>query len=959
MASFLEIVAEKICKHAGERPDEVAIILPSRRAVVFMREALAKAYGTTIWSPYIAAIQDFVRDQYGGSFPEDLSLLLNLYTVYRQRMQKLNPAWHEPFERFYPWGEMLLRDFDEVDKYLVSPDELFTNVKDLREIELTFGLSEEDREAVKQFWNAVYVQATDEEGQGKTREQFLSIWGILLEVYQDFRNLLLSRNQAYDGMAYRAIAERAKDESLELSWQHTFFVGFNALTGSEEVLMNGLLNKKKATIFWDVDEHFLTTDTPIGEEAGFFILKQHKKWEGKGSELIQYASASHEKQIEIIGAPLSTGQARYAGNILRAIELQPQEARHTALVLADEQMLFPLLHALPKTVSRLNITMGFPLKQTDIHHLLQSVLKLVQRLEFDAGNQVFFPYDILFELLSNAWLQVTTNGEAQVWKHEIAKKNLVLVPAYFFEKKATNPLTKALFSPPNEKEKFIPWLDKLFAALMEDVQSREALLESEYAFQLYTRFNQFKTALADFTGPISLYGLAAMLAESFKRARIPFEGEPLEGLQIMGFLETRNLDFDRVIMLGVNEGKLPSTSAGNSYIPYHLRRGFGMPTFEQKDAIFAYHFFRLMMRAKSVFILYNNQQNETGGPQEMSRYLHQLKHFGDAFPRWKIRQYEVSVGAPFSEVSPIVIPATEETRQILYKRYIHEASGEALAPTALTTWLACKLRFYYHYIAGIREPETLSESMEANTFGSILHGALELIYEPWLGKIIRPQTINTELYSRVRNCLEEAFKREANLTMDDLRGRNYLMRDVLEQLCHDVLDKDAEDGTFQLEGLEKHFTHRIHTPMGKVRISGIADRLDKLATGEYRIVDYKTGKLDFGNEKLSLEDVFNNEYGVDKKGSRGIKEAFQGYMYSWLLLQDKPKETVKTGFYVFKNLSQGLLFLNEGEALSETVFDEMDGRMSKLLQRIFHEDYTQTENEKLCTYCPYKGICQR
>ncbi|MEZ4686121.1 MAG: PD-(D/E)XK nuclease family protein [Bacteroidia bacterium] len=573
-------------------------------------------------------------------------------------------------------------------------------------------------------------------------------------------------------------------------------------------------------------------------------------------------------------------------------------------------------------------------------------------------NKAYFPYDALLSCSPAPgfrFLPMVT----QHWKHEIAKKNLVLVPAHFFDTKANSPLAKVLLSPPAEKDRFIPWLDRLFAALMEDVQAREALLESEYAFQLFTRFNQFKTALDDFEGPISLYGLAAILAESFKRARIPFEGEPLEGLQIMGFLETRNLDFERVIMLGVNEGKLPSTAAGNSFIPYHLRRGFGMPTFEQKDAIFAYHFFRLMMRANSVSILYNNQQSSTGNAEEMSRYLYQLRHFGSAFPGWKIREQEVSIGAPFSEEEAVSVPASEETRKLLYQRYISNESDMALAPTALTTWLACKLRFYFHYIAGIREPESLAESMEANTFGSILHGALELVYEPFRDKTVRPDDIKNSLKPALKKALKEAFEREANLKTADLRGRNYLMHDVLEKLCRDLLDKDAEAGSFQVEGLEKTFFSEVKTALGNVRVSGIADRLDRLPTGEYRIVDYKTGNLDFGSKIHSLKDVFTKEHDSPSSYNKGLKEAFQGYMYSWLLLKEETGSRVKTGFYVLKNLSQGLLYLNDGESLQSNDFQEMEGLMGNLLQRIFHEDYSQTGNTDLCTFCPYNGICRR
>lgn len=924
-----------------------------------MRQALARAYGKTVWSPYIAAIQDFVREEDGRSFPENLSLLLTLYEVYRKRMLKIDAGWHEPFERFYPWGEMLLRDFDEVDKYLVNADELFTNVRDLREIELTFGLSEEDRKAVAQFWNTVYPEKAEGESISPTREQFLFIWGILHDVYHQFRKVLEDRSQAYDGMAYRELATAAKAKTFTPAADHVFFVGFNALSKAEQVLMRALLDQEKATVFWDVDEHFLTNDTPIGEEAGFFILQQHKQWEGKGSVLIKHHSQTVDKQVHITGAPLATGQAQYAGNILRKLDLQGEKAKHTAVVLADEHMLFPLLHALPDTVDRLNITMGFPLRQTTIHDILQGALKLVQSQEFDGGDQASFPYAAVFDLLSNSYLQIMTEGAVQGWKQEIAKQNLVQVPAHFFKEKSTDyPFSAALFSPPKNKEDFIPWLEKVFTLLLEDAQERDATLEAEYTFQLYTRLNQFKTAFADFEAPITLYGMASILAESFRRARIPFEGEPLEGLQLMGFLETRTLDFERVIMLGVNEGKLPSNSAGNSFIPYHLRRGFGLPTFEQKDAIFAYHFFRLMMRAGEVWILYNNQQSDTGGAQEMSRYMHQLRHFGDAFPAWNIQEQQVSIEAPFSENLPIRVAASRSTKERLYNKYINTQGKrqQALSPTAFTTWLRCRLRFYFRYVADLKEPEAVAESMEANTFGSVLHLTQELLYKDWQGKTVNRTIIEQKIKPLLSQALKVAFEKEAQLNITALRGRNYLMRDVLEQLCEGLLEQDASLGEFSPAGLEVKQKTELTTPQGKVRISGIVDRLDQLPNGDWRIIDYKTGKLEFPSKGHSLDDVFNSTY---TNSAKGLKEAFQGYMYSWLFLKDHPEAQVQTGFYVVKTMSQGILFLANGEKLRSDHFGKMEALLSELIQKMFNEPYTQTEDEVQCKTCPYNTMCNR
>ncbi|MEL7530702.1 MAG: PD-(D/E)XK nuclease family protein, partial [Bacteroidota bacterium] len=759
MNTFLQQIVTDLKKEFAGDISQVCIVVPTRRAVVFLREALAEAYQQTIWAPRMLSIQDFVRQQFDWQFPDMLPLVFELYAVYMKRLREEDPEWFEPFERFYPWGEMLVKDFDEVDKYCVDAQQLFTNVKDLKEIELFFNLpeGEEYQQALKRFWNT--LRANDE-GPTETQEKFLKIWQTLYDVYAGFKAALTDKGIGYDGMAYLNIVEQLKTDPAALKLEHKkiVFVGFNALSKAEEEIMASLLASKQAIVYWDVDWAYYTPpgERPhkeahlTGEEPAKFIQEYHKKWRDKNwdTRLILHDMRQEPKDIYHTGVPLQVGQSQYLGNLLREEEIEKLRGRETAIVLADENLLFPTLYAMPSEVERLNITMGFPLRQTHIFTLLMVVTRLLRNLRWQNG-QVAFSHREVQDILNNPYIKAENAQVSEEILKEVRRSNLIYVPLLRLEQYQLGPLLSHLFHPPELNteqplEDLKPlnlYLQTVFLSLLEDARERKAVLEAEYIYHFHTQFNQLQDILDQYPVPIRLRGFVNLFREVMQRVRIPFEGEPLVGLQIMGFLETRVLDFKRVYILGANEGNLPDTSSGNSFIPYNLRKAFGLPTFEEKDAIYAYHFYRLLQRTEEIHLIYNTVVHDSsgGGSKELSRFIRQIRHF---FPkqheRLRVHERIVSTPAAYGE-SPVINVANQaETKAILHHRYIAPESKGYFSATALNTYLGCPLRYYFRYVAQVKEADEVEETMEANTFGSVLHNALEYVYKDYEGKTIGP-----------------------------------------------------------------------------------------------------------------------------------------------------------------------------------------------------------------------------
>ncbi len=438
-----------------------------------------------------------------------------------------------------------------------------------------------------------------------------------------------------------------------------------------------------------------------------------------------------------------------------------------------------------------------------------------------------------------------------------------------------------------------------------------------------------------------------------QRARIPFEGEPLIGVQLMGFLETRVLDFEQVYVLASNEGKLPDTSRGNSFIPYNLRLGFGLPTQEEKDAIYAYHFYRLIQRAKEVHLIYDTVVKD-GQASEVSRFIRQIRHFFRGHPMLKVSERLISTPAPYVEPQAILISADDQTRHLLHQRYIHpQGAPRALSATALTTFITCPLRFYFRYVAGLQEQQEVEESMQANTFGSVLHQAMEYLYAPFKGKDrVVSEAELAQLPKRVKACVKQAFQEQGLGWDQQVRGKNYLLREVIIQQCQRVLQLDASGPPFQIFDLEnsEDYLHELATESGFIRLNGAFDRIDWLPEEKvFRILDYKTGHIDL-KSRHPLEDAFDQDR---------YKAIFQGYLYGWLFAKKVPEARVKVGFYPIRQLGQGVQYLNGGKVIHPAELEQFERSLQDLIQQTVELDYVQTEDESHCRYCPYRDICHR
>jgi len=972
--TFLREIAAQLKSEFGPEISDLCLVVPTRRAVAFLREAIAQTYRQTLWAPQIISIQDLVRGLSGWQFPETLPLVFELYQVYKTIMRQQQPNWDEPFERFYAWGEMLVKDFDEIDKYLVDTQQLFTNIKDLKEIDLFFTLEPENLVPIRRFWETLRGKKED---LTEVQQEFLRIWQMLLDIYTGYKAQLAAKYQAYDGMAYRYLVQQLEEEKLTWPHKQTIFIGFNALSTAEERVMHFLLKEKKAIVYWDVDYVYFTPtkhespedDTALrdeghlaGEEPGKFIDEYHYKWRDLDSRLILHNMRAQDKHIHITGVPLQVGQAQYLGNLMQDIQTDQTLPRDHALVLADEQMLFSTLYALPSHMEELNITMGFPLRQTNIHDLLLIVMRLLRNLKLTPDKKRVFGYKEIVQLVNNPYIKAANLDLSEGLQKEITQQNRLFISPEELQQKELPELLAHIFQPPmlpldgkpiGDLEPVLTYCEGIFRLLLSTTEDDSRPLETEYVFQLWLQFQQLRDVLNRYQPRLTVPGFANLFRDMMQRARVPFEGEPLIGVQLMGFLETRVLDFERVYILASNEGKLPDTSLGNSFIPFNLRKGFGLPTYEEKDAIYAYHFYRLLQRTKEVHLIYDTV-GDGSSPAEVSRFIRQIRHFFRGHPHLNVHERLISTPAPYMPPPEIRIPNGPEIEGILRNKYEGPQAKRYFSATALTSYLACPLQFYYRYVAGIREPDQVEETMEANTFGTVLHRTMEFLYEPaYKRKTVMTAEEVVPLKQRIEASLKQAFA-ESSLGWDEqVRGKNYLLRGVIEKQCEAILDQDAEGPNFQVIDLEndKDYGTLLGTEVGEMRVNGAFDRIDYLPdTDEYRILDYKTGQVYINAAHTNLEKIFE-----DPK----MKIPFQGYIYAYLFGLRHPERRAQVGFYAVRKLSGGIQFLNKGNAIQPADREEFGARLQELISGIFEEDFRQTEDTSTCSYCAYNAICHR
>ncbi|MEM9340674.1 MAG: PD-(D/E)XK nuclease family protein [Bacteroidota bacterium] len=935
MKTFLQEIAQKLTQQHPKDMGDLTVVFPNRRAGLYFREALKECIEGPSWSPTIVSFQQFVAEQSDLIVADSLQLIHELYTVYKKIMKGT-----EGFDRFYFWGQMLLKDFDEVDKYLVDAQSLYTNLSRQKQLDLSFDFLEpEQKQLIQQFWQGF------EDTKSANKDRFLKVWEKLGGVYVNLNSHLAEQNIAYEGMQYKQLAENLDKHE----WRHlrgpVWFAGFNALTEAEERIISWLMLHKKAQIFWDVDEYYLSDKRQ--ESGHFFRMYQRKTVFGKSFETGARSNLkSRKKDITLLGVPQHVGQAKLTGQLLNELLTKQSDIdlRKVAVVLADESLLFPVLHSLPEQVGAINVTMGFPLAFAPVNSLIESILELHQFAKVGDNGQTVFYFKPVLAVLRHPEIAAIDPSGIEKLIQSIEQNNRVFL---YGDELALGSVLTVIFSP--VQVSFVTYLKEVLANLYVENKNKEAL-DTEYLHYYYKLLNRYADILEESNETVDVSAFSRLFRQVVRTEKLPFTGEPLRGLQIMGVLETRNLDFEHVFVLSMNEDFFPSTGKQHSFIPYNLRRAYHMPHYDQQDAIYAYLFYRLLQRAASVNLFYNTEGNDLGG-EEMSRFLQQLIHESGL----EIKQKVLANYTTTEKRELMVIEKTDEVRKGL-ERFIVESELETkpLSPSAVNMYLDCRLRFYFRYIAQLYERDTIEEDIDARTLGQVLHNTMEYLYKH--RTTIEKQDIK-EFRGQLDPLILEAFKEFYGVPADKpfkLEGKNLIAREVVKEFTLKILKLDEQYAPFEVVGVEERYSMEIPLQEGlTVCMGGLVDRIDK-KDGLVRLIDYKTGsdKQKFRN----VEELFSRK--------ERNKAALQTFAYTLMHKKQEGERVVPIVYNknaLFQNESSLFYHVEDKQQVKDVTLylDEYREKLKEVLHEIFISDqpFDQAKEYKNCDTCPYRGIC--
>lgn len=956
MNSFLRQLTQELYNKYGSNLSNCLLVFPNRRAGLFFSKYLNEIIDTPLWAPRILTINELFRTLSNLQVEDNLGLLFRLYKIYVRKMQV-----EESFDEFYHWGEMLLGDFDDLDKYRVDAKHLFQNLAEEKQIDRLFDyLTEEQIEAIRLFWSSFRPDRYSQH-----QKEFVMLWENLYAIYAEFREQLLMEGLAYEGMASRKLVDDFEAGCIQVEEDRVIFIGFNALNRCETDLFLALKNQNKADFYWDYDESYL--QNPL-HEAGLFLRDNIKQFPSPETKISFRNKKEGGIPIEFVALTSEVGQAKYAHSVVSDFCKDTSvPLEETAIVLADEELLLPVLHSIPLLAKNVNVTMGYPAKNTPVASLLRLVIELQKSAKTQNEKTVYHHKQVL-ALLNHQYLNSINPDLAHKLIQEILTTNKIQVPQSLFK---GDLVLEKLFEPVSNVEQFSLYLLELLQEIyrrLEPEEERKSMvdkIEQEYIYHLFLAIKRLNSLLVQYKIDVQQDTFYRILDKMIQSLSIPFEGEPLTGLQVMGILETRLLDFKKIVILSMNEGKLPKTGTANSFVPYHLRKGFGMPTIDHQDAIFAYYFYRLIQRADEIKLLYSTQSDgiRTG---EMSRFLYQLKYESNFAITESSPAYDISL----QEAKPITVSKTARIVNLL-NEYCG-ANSRSFSPSALNTYLNCSLSFYFKYLAGLKEPDAVLDEIDPPTFGNLFHWTLEQLYQPYLGKTIQKEDLiglqkNKELINHV---LRESFRiNYFNLSEEqtlEIGGRNLLIFDILKKFIERVLVLDQKFTPFEILSLEEKYNIQIpieENKTRKVNISGLIDRVDKLGD-TIRILDYKTGKAE-----LSFKDISSL---FEKEGKARNKAAFQTFLYC-LFYDEKfaPNHSISPGIYSLKEFFNDdfdcILAQKEGRNSPVSVQNyrlfknEFVEGLKELLEEIFNPDvpFTQVENVETCRTCVYAEICHR
>ena len=959
MESFLKLVAADLYKHTKGNLAHTAVVFPNKRAGLFFNEYLAQESDSPIWSPAYVSISELFRSLSPWEVGDPVKLVCELYKIFRRETQST-----ETLDDFYFWGEMLISDFDDADKNKVDTDKLFSNLQDLRNImdDYTF-IDDEQEEAIRQFFQNFSI-----ERRTALKERFISLWDVLGNIYKGFRESLASQNIAYEGMMYRHVIEHLDVDKLP--YEKYVFVGFNVLNKVEHTLFTQLKDAGKAVFYWDYDEFYMKENRQaVTHEAGEFIRRNLRDFPSPLSGEL-FKNLSKPKEVHYIASSTENAQARYLPQWIRNNLTTPE--KETAVVLCNEALLQPVLHSLPAEVKHVNITMGFPLSQTPVYSFLIALLELhTHGFNFKSGRYTF---QSVVTLLKHPYPRQLT-GQAELLEKELTRNNRFYpLPGELGKDEFLTRLFTPLSGNLNLCIRLSETLQQvagIYQANTSGTEDTDAFnqLYRESLFKAYTTINRFRTLIEEDELTVQSETFRRLLVKVLSATNIPFHGEPAIGMQVMGVLETRNLDFRHLVLLSVNEGQLPKSGGDSSFIPYNLRKAFGMTTIEHKIAVYAYYFYRLLQRAERITLMYNTSSDGLNRG-EWSRFMLQ---FLIEWPHPITRQF-LEAGQSPQGTSPITVEKTPDVMRRMQSLFDVRANPKAkFSPSALNYYLDCPLKFYYRYVAGLSAPDEVSAEIDSATFGSIFHYAAEHIYKDLTthGKVINKEALETLLRNEVKlqDYVDTAFKKLFfNVPQNEkpeYNGIQLINSAVIARYLKQLLQNDLRYApfTFIASEMEVDEPIDIQTPKGviKSRIGGIIDRMDS-KDGTLRIVDYKTGGD--ADTPPHVESLFI----PDKKRSNYV---FQTFLYAAIMCRKQPTMKIAPALlYIHRAATETyspVIQMGEPRKPKEAVEDfskyekEYRERLQGLLEEIFNPEksFTQTEIIEKCTYCDFKALCKR
>lgn len=899
MRTFIEDVVDEIWDKFPP-VDQITFVLPSKRAGTFLKKVLSKKAGKTIFAPTIYSIEEFIESVSGLTYASNTEQLFELYKAYLETGE----FDKDSFDAFLTWGPTLLQDYNEIDRYLVDANALLSNVSAIQELN---------------HWSTTGNKTT-------LIANYVSFWNSILPLYIQFNTKLLNKGLAHQGLAYKTAVAQIEGYATKNPGTY-IFIGFNALNESESRIIQYLLAHTPSDIYWDIDPYFL--NDPV-HDTGLFIRQHKKSWPFlKDSELKGISSYYlKDKHLEVVGVPKNVSQAKYVGQLLSNLQSQnPDSLAHTALILGDETLLTPLLNSIPESIPAINITMGQQLGLTPLAGFFLAYIGLHE----SSGPKGWFHKDFLgflshpytSSLLLHFAIDINTIShtiKTRNWTYITTKKLAIIIDI-------KQPVIQLLFKQePFSTKTFLSHCDGLVHHLKTVFNTNEKSLALEQLFRLDTLFKQINLLAITYDYINNIKALKNLIKQLLSNETLDFQGDPLEGLQLMGMLESRNLDFENIILTSVNEGILPSGKSNNSFIPFDLKLAYGMPTYKEKDAVYTYHFYRLLQRAKHIYLLYNTEPDVLEGG-EKSRLIVQLLTEDSG------RSIIEKIASP--KLQPMVsTPACiPKSKSLIEKLNVYSSLG--FSPSSLSNYIRNPIDFYKQNLLGVKDVMEVEETIASNTFGTIAHDTLEELYTPFIGHILTKEIV-LACKKKLPAALHRNFQK-SYIDGDFSTGKNYLSFHVIQKYISNFID-------FELGEIEKHvikiiaLEQKMQTVLNvkgiahPIILKGKLDRIDQI-DGVTRIIDYKTGKVERRNVELPSWEELIQEYRYSK--------AFQLLCYAYMYQKEQAKETVHAGIISLKNLKEGALLFSQKTANKGVKNYSIDSELMATFETTLHALITE------------------